>query len=276
VQRAIGGGAFAPFGAALPGTAISVTDGTALSGTTYRYRLIAKSASLDSGYSNDVSLTTMPRAQHTCLPASDAAIGSVTGFLQEPTEAQWRSAHGITATQASSLHQLTDASDAALCRHIDSMMVKKPAFYFRAGGYIIATDAAPLVDPVTGRAIVSHRQHIFVFDSVGWFAYFPGMTGQPAFMPTGLRVLNASAGKVRLGWDIQPVSAVTYQPQRAIGRGAFTNVGSTLSTGEVLATDSGVLNGNSYRYRLMAKTARGDSGYTNVVSVTVARRPSPH
>jgi hypothetical protein len=148
------------------------------------------------------------------------------------------------------------------------MMVKKPAYYFHAGGYIIATDAAPLLpDPVTGRTTVSHRQHIFVFDSAGWFAYFPGMIGQPAFMPTAFRVLNASAGRVSLAWDIQPVSGLSYQLQRADSSGAFTNIGAVLSTGMSTTADSSVVDGTSYSYRLLAQIAGGESGYTSVVSV---------
>jgi hypothetical protein len=223
------------------------------------------------------------RAQQACLPAPDEAVGSVTDFLNDTTEAAWRSAHGITATRATSLPQLTDVPDAAVCRRIDSMMVKPPAFHFRTGGYIIVTDAGPLTaDPRTGLTRITHREHIFVFDSVGYFVYYPRLRVQLAFIPKSLRVLNATAAQVNLAWNIHHLSGLTYQVQRALGSGAFANVGVTLSTGVTTATDSGVHSGNSYRYRLLAKTASGDSGYTNEVSVTTQRprgtqplRPAP-
>ena len=281
VQRAVADGEFSSLGITLPGTATTITDSSSLRGTSYRYRLLATSASHDSGYSSEASLTAPQpdfirrkmrqeeaRARRTCLPVTEAARNSIGGFLNDPAEAAWRSAHGITATDASILPGLNDASDGAICQRMDLAMVRKPAYYLRANGYIIASDAVPLrADPATGLIRVTHRQHVFVFDSLGWFAYFPGMTGKLAFVPTDLRVISAAAGKVTLAWEIWPSSGVSYQVQRATNSEPFTNVGPRLTTGVATATDTGTVSTSAYRYRILARTAAGDSGYTNEVKV---------
>jgi hypothetical protein len=63
LQRAVGSGAFAILGGTLPGSATSATDASALIGTAYRYRLLAKVVNpqgVYTGYTNAVSLTATP------------------------------------------------------------------------------------------------------------------------------------------------------------------------------------------------------------------------
>ena len=57
LQRAVGTGAFGSLGVTVSGATSSATDVTARVGTTYRYRLLARTSSPDSGYSNEVTLT---------------------------------------------------------------------------------------------------------------------------------------------------------------------------------------------------------------------------
>jgi hypothetical protein len=104
-------------------------------------------------------------AQQICLPATEAARLAIDVFLLDSALAPWRAAHGITATNVGGLRPLRDATDAALCRRMDSTMAVRPAYYYSAGSVILASNFAV---PDTGAVLIEEgKQSVFLFDSLG-------------------------------------------------------------------------------------------------------------
>jgi len=212
-------------------------------------------------------------AQLTCRSAASEAIASINRTLAMPEDAAWFGAHGITATDASTLTQLTVASDAALCARIDSSFARGPISAFRAGAYVIATDRPVAADPVTGKVPLRETPHVLVFDSLGAFVYLPG-TGVGAAAPLDVRAATATAGEVRIAWRNQFTHAVSHQLQRAVGSGSFSDLGSTLSTTDTTASDATASDSTTYRYRVAAIAADATRGYSEAITVAVAN-PGP-
>jgi hypothetical protein len=166
--------------------------------------------------------------------------------------------HGITAWYASELQPLTDA-DAALCVRMDSTFVKPPAYYLRAGSYILAHSPPPPGQMFDGPTL-------FVFDSVGTPYYIPASLARTG--PMNLRATTAPDGQVALVWTNEPKDNVTYRVQRAVGNGAFVDLEVPIARADTTATDATALKGNSYHYRIAALRAGGThTYYSNVIAV---------
>lgn len=205
-------------------------------------------------------------AQQVCLTAPERARSSIERFLQSTDEAAWRSAHGITAAHVVDLQPLTD-TDAPICRKMDSVFIAPPAYYFRAGAYIVASNPTDLTpDPVTGAIRHSEAPTVFVFDSIGSPAYVPGSEVYAG--PTDLRAAVAVAGNVELRWANQPTSATSLRLQRAIGTGSFVNLGGMVAKTDSSTRDSTASSATTYRYRVAAMWADGNAYYySNVITV---------
>jgi hypothetical protein len=180
LQRASGTGTFASIGAAIPDTAQTAVDTSARRGTAYRYRLLAWYSSSDIFYSNVVSSPIVGGAQQVCLSAPSMAQAAVQAFLRDPSTAVWRQALGITAVRVEDLRPLTDTADAALCRRMDSALVRHPVFYYWAGRHVIATNFSDDAVP----AFVSEGEALtFVFDKTGVLVEPPASPRHPPPRP---------------------------------------------------------------------------------------------
>ncbi|MCY7380039.1 MAG: hypothetical protein LH467_11980 [Gemmatimonadaceae bacterium] len=113
-------------------------------------------------------------AQQTSRPATTRSLNSVTRFLNMAGDVPWLRAHGITATDASTLVPLDAATSPSLCARLDSAFYIGPITAFRAGAYIIATNWPIALDPVTGKKRSTEMSPVRVFDSVGVYVYLPG------------------------------------------------------------------------------------------------------
>ena len=198
--------------------------------------------------------------QQACRPVTAIATASVTDFLQSPIEQPWLRAHAIMDTSASQLSALVDASDGALCARMDSTLTPDRGVYFRAGAYIIGTIVTPLV---VGSPVFDIGSPIFIFDSIGTWVHKGGMS---VTVTGDLRVSSATNGRVALVWSNRSQSLTGLRLQRATGMSAFVNTGNILSVSATSITDSTVVTGTTYRYRLAGANANGDSGYSNSVT----------
>lgn len=206
------------------------------------------------------------QGQQTCLTVTPTARGAITGFLQTPAERPWLQAHSITTTSAAQLTDLTDAADAALCRKMDSTLAISPAYYLRAGTYVIATGAQPkgvIPGRLSGRDL---GRDIFVFDSTGRWVHSPGEDSPIA--PPDLRLATASAGSAELRWTNRDPSVTSILVQRASGSASYGTIG-TLSGAAASYTDATAAAGTPYRYQLVAVNAAGGMDLSNQVSVTI-------
>ena len=121
-----------------------------------------------------LSVATGAKAQQACPSATPSAMSSIDGFLQSAKERPWLTARGITATRASELIPLVDSTDAARCQQIGGQSTSRPAYFFWAGSYVIASTAAPFQVDSTGRFHISELPRVFVFDSTNALVYWRG------------------------------------------------------------------------------------------------------
>jgi predicted phage tail protein len=95
--------------------------------------------------------------------------------------------------------------------------------------------------------------------------------------PTNLTATLQAGPQVLLSWRDNASNETGFVIERSIGGGAFTTlltVGARTGTGTVSYTDTTVVQGNSYSYRIAAVNAAGMSGYTNTASVTLPTPPA--
>jgi hypothetical protein len=169
---------------------------------------------------------------------------------------------GITDTRGDSLRPLVAPTDSAVCRRIDSVMGQGPFYSFWAGRYVITTT-------MSSRPHEFGVTHLWVFDTLGNWIHSPG-DGQ-LVAPQDVHTTSTGAGNVVLQWTSPGTWISTYDVQRAVGEGAFEPFGVALPGTATRITDVTALTGKAYRYRLVAKSAGGNSGYSNEVSLTVAQ-----
>ncbi len=99
---------------------------------------------------------------------------------------------------------------------------------------------------------------------------------QPPAAPTNLAAAVQAGPQVLLSWIDNAVNETGFIVERAAGAGAFAaliTVGPKNNTGNVTYTDTTVMPGNTYAYRVAAMNAAGPSAYTGTVSVSIAVVP---
>ncbi len=118
-------------------------------------------------------------AQAQCggVPTPDATW-SVDIFLTADEYADQRTALGIADTSVTQLQKLSDATFSSLCQRMNATFSRLPAFYYRAGQFIIGTNFSDSAVRARGNEFATT---LFVFDSLGYrlpFGY-PQGNGQP-------------------------------------------------------------------------------------------------
>jgi hypothetical protein len=90
---------------------------------------------------------------------------------------------------------------------------------------------------------------------------------QPPAAPTGLAGNAASGTQINLSWS-DVADETSYVLERALGTTGTFSVLATLSANTASYSDATVSSGTTYRYRLLAANANGNSAYSGTVSVT--------
>jgi titin len=87
-------------------------------------------------------------------------------------------------------------------------------------------------------------------------------------VPTNLVASAGSPTIVKLTWTDNATNESAYLIERAVGAGAFVALGSELSAGTTEWGDMNAMPSTSYRYRVKARNAGGDSAWSNEASAT--------
>jgi hypothetical protein len=90
--------------------------------------------------------------------------------------------------------------------------------------------------------------------------------GTPA-APSSLVATTISASAIDLGWTDNAGDEVTFRVERSLDGITFAEIGSNAAN-DVTYSDTGLLAGTTYFYRVRARNATGDSAYTNIASAT--------
>lgn len=241
IERATGGGSFAEIGTTAPNVTTYLSGGLAAQ-TTYQYRVSASDGLRLTDYAGPASGTTLispPTAPHTLQAVLQAgrevlltwvdASANETGFVIERKDSG--SAFAPRQTVAAGTTTFTDSGLAAATTY--TYRVKAT----NVGGdstYTPEASATTLPDA-------------------------------PA-APTGLTATRDSAG-AHLSWTDASSNEVSFQIERATDGATFTAlaaVGANVTT----YLDAALQPTTTYTYRVFARNAGGDSGYSNTASVT--------
>src|SRR5207237_2283481 len=89
----------------------------------------------------------------------------------------------------------------------------------------------------------------------------------PPAGPSGLSATSASSTSMKLTWVSNATNETSFKIERALGAGAFSQVG-TVGAGVTIYADTGLTAGTSYSYRVRASNSGGDSAYSNTATAT--------
>lgn len=124
------------------------------------------------------------QAQSRCPTPTPSALGAVNHMLARDSMAL--RTFGIMARTVAGLEVMRDSLDWARCAELDRIAFPKSAtkYYYRAGSfYTIATEAQPLVDPVTGVMRIREGEHVLVLDTADNLLW-PRWRGSGCLVPT--------------------------------------------------------------------------------------------
>ncbi|MEQ1758998.1 MAG: fibronectin type III domain-containing protein, partial [Vicinamibacterales bacterium] len=244
IERATGAGAFVEIAVVAPNTT-AYADATVLSDTAYTYRVRAASASGNSAYTNDASLTT-PTTSPSGLVASSSVFNAVqlswtdTATLETAFHIE-RSINGGAFVEigvvAANVTTYTDNGTSELTLYSYRVRALAPTGF---SGY---SDAASVTTPVA-----------------------------PPAAPTGLGAEAPTSVAVNLTWTDASATETGFHIERKTGAEAFVEVG-TVGAGVTVYTDSTVAAETAYVYRVRAVNAAGFSDYTVEATVTTPVGP---
>jgi Carboxypeptidase regulatory-like domain len=238
-------------------------------------------------------------------PTPTASVRRVVASVLQGSEGtpEWFREHGLAVPSVDDLKPLSGPGDVPRCRAIDSTGSRHPVFVFRAGRYYVATT----VD-ASGTDIVLDDSPplylVWLLDSANTVVHVPGYSSlgqltfggspkasagpRPAVQPWGdtvpvpvrytphdVHVTSTRGGDVVLQWTKPPRWPVDLALERAVGAGAFTSIPAPIYASAVATMDTTALPSAAYRYRLRARLTSGDSAFSNEVSVTTPRVPTP-
>lgn len=105
----------------------------------------------------------------------------------------------------------------------------------------------------------------------------PQVVVQPPMAPNNLTAVVQPGPQVLLNWTDNADNETGFVIERAIGAGAFSTlitVGPRTGTGNVSYTDTTVVSGNTYTYRVAAVNSAGMSAFATAPSVTLTASPA--
>ncbi len=134
----------------------------------------------------------------------------------------------------------------------------------------------------TSTATTPYLYRVIAQNVVGYGSGFPTMTAQsisdvygintPA-APTSLTATLQNGPQINLTWKDNSTTETKYVVERSVDGSAFTQL-ATLAANSTSYTNTGIVAGSTYAYRVMALNVAGQSAYSNVATVVVPAMPA--
>ncbi|MBE0598144.1 MAG: multicopper oxidase domain-containing protein [Desulfuromonadales bacterium] len=179
-------------------------------------------------------------------------------------------------TELATLTSTTGPTTGAVA-YIDPIGNTNQTFYYRVLANNLVGDTWDYSDPnLNNGASFPTLLLASAYSNVATFGTATTNTPAP---PSNLTATLQPGPQVLLAWTDNANNETGFVIERAVGNGAFAayaTVGARNNTGSVNYTDTAVVPGSSYTYRVMAQNSAGSSPYSNVssVSLTVPQAPS--
>jgi hypothetical protein len=240
VERSTGGGSFSQV--ALLGPNVTTYSSTSLTaGTAYTYRVRAYEGSNDSGYSNVASATTLS------TPAAPSNL-IATAVSSSRIDLVW--ADNATYEQGFKVERSTDGVTFALMAVLgpnttawsNTSLVAGTSYSYRVRAFEGSNDSAP---SNTAAATT---------------------LGPPA-VPSNLTATPLSSTRIDLAWTDNATNEGGFKVERSTGGGSFSQI-AILAPNTTAWSNTSLLAGTTYSYRLRAYDTPNDSAYSNTASAT--------
>ncbi len=222
-------------------------DNTGLvAGTTYYYAVRATNTYGDSGWSNQVGVTTpqSPPAAPSSLTTKAASASEIdltwtdnstneTGFKVE------RSTDGTNFTQIA-----TPSANATT--YSDTGLTANTKYYYRIKAANSAGDSVPSNTSSTTT-----------------------LQNSPPNAPSGLTITAVFSNRIDLAWTDNSTNETGFKVERSTDGTNFTQI-ATPSANATTYSDTGLTASTSYTYRVRATNANGDSSYSNYIQTVTS------
>lgn len=222
--------------------AVSYTDNELTENTTYYYRIRAINTNGDSGFTQEISLTTKspaPPIGLTAVASSSTSInlnwtdasGSETGFQIE---------RSFTTESGFSLISTSVANAAS---YLDEGLTPNTSYFYR-------------IRAVNGTGNSTYTTHAN--------ATTPQST--PA-APSNFSVVSASSSSSNLSWTDNSTTELEFEIERSISSESGFALITTVLANTTMYTDVNLASGTTYYYRVRAANGGGYSDYTPVANI---------
>ena len=219
---------------------ISYTDSGLVPGTTYYYRLRAYNAAGNSTYSNTASATVVFPAPTNLVAQAISSTQIKLSWMDNSTEETGFKIERSASAFVSGFTQIATVG-VNITTFTDSGLVPGTKYYYRLRAYNAAGNS--------GYSNTASATVVF-----------------PA--PTNLLAQAISSTQIKLSWKDNSTEETGFKIERRQGTsllGTYAQV-ATVGVNITTFTDSGLVPGTTYYYRLRAYNAAGNSGYSNTAS----------
>ena len=208
----------------------------------YLYQVVATNTGGDFAASNTATVTTKPD-----LPAAPSNVG-ITAPSPTSLQITWQDNSGGTA----------------------SFKVERKT---GSGGYTLVATVGPGLTGYTDNGLkqnTTYAYRVLATNAGGDFTPSdPVIAVTPPAAPSGLTAAASGNGQVTLHWSPNLGGTDGYKIERSVSGGGFQEIPVTIGGTATSFTDTGLLGGTAFSYRIRAFNGGGFSGYSNVASVTL-------
>ncbi len=139
---------------------------------------------------------------------------------------------------------------------------------FATGNYVLITYGGALTaGPLLVTSAPAGYDYTVSTNTPGQIKLLVTLPPPAPIAPSGLAATTISSSQINLAWVDNSTNENSFRIERSLNNSTFSEVGST-GANVTSFSDTGLLSGTTYYYRLFARNAGGDSGYSSVASAT--------